>query len=421
MNMKRIISLVLALCLCLGLAACGGSGDTQSTGPQLADNEAMYQVSVVDPLGNPYPSGVIVRFMQNGQQAAMQVADATGVARKAMEKGEYTVELQFTDKEAAYHYDASNVKLTADSTEAKVELCLATGDEATTIVAYQLSSDEQTDCTAKDVKMGCTYVELTVNERNYFLFAPTQAGTYKFYTLNGEGEIGYYGAPHFVQQHSAIEPVDGAITTSVSADMIGAEGSGTAVYVLGVDAKTENAVLVIERTGDAEKTISDEPWTEYATTHTPEAFTLKLEAGQKLSYVDIKADAADYQLVMGSDGFYHLGTADGPVMYINLGKEAPYLSLEIMIKGDGVAGGAPMRRYFYDENGEFLKKEDYTNILVNYFDCADKDLRVYPLTADLEYIIKNGGEGWWTEESPDYIFEDCNPELGWLFACCYVA
>lgn len=421
MNMKRVFSLALALCLCLGMAACGGSGDSQSTGPKLADNEALYKVSVVDPLGKPYPSGVIVRFMQGDQQAAMQVADANGVAQKAMEKGEYTVELQFTDKDAAYYYDASGIKLTADSPEAKLELCQAIGGEAKTIVGYKRNSDEQADFPAPDVKVGCTYVELSANERNYFLFTPTQAGTYKFYTLDGEAEIGYYGAPHFVQQHSAVEPVDGAITTSVSAGMIGSEGSGTAVYVLGLDAEVESAVLVIERTGDAEKTVSDEPWTEYATTHTPEAFSLKLEAGQKLTYVDIEADAADYQLVMGSDGFYHLGTADGPVMYINLGKEAPYLSLEIMINGDGVAGGAPLRKYFYDENGEFLKKEDYTNIMISYFDCADEDLRLYPLTADLEYMIKNGGEGWWTEESPNYIFEGCNPELGWLFACCYVA
>ena len=419
--MRRIFVLAMALCLCMGLVACGGAGDTQSTGPKLADNEALYQVSVVDPLGVPYTSGVIVRFMQNGQQAAMQVADATGVAQKAMEKGEYTVELQFTDKEAAYYYDASGIQLTADNTKATVELCQAVSGEAGTIVGYKLNSDEQTECPAVDVKAGCTYVELTVNERNYFLFAPTQAGTYKFYVMNGEAEIGYYGAPHFVQQHSAAEVVDGAITTSVSAGMISADGSGTAVYVLGLDAKTESAVLVIERTGDAEKTISDEPWTEYKTTHTPAAFTLELKEGQKLTYVDIEADAADYQLVMGSDGFYHLGSAEGPVMYINLGKEAPYLSFEIMINGDGVAGGAPLRRYFYDESGNFLKKEDYTNIMLDYFTCADEKLRVYPLTADLEYMIKNGGEGWWTEESPDYIFEGCNPELGWLFACCYVA
>ena len=68
-----------------------------------------------------------------------------------------------------------------------------------------------------------------------------------------------------------------------------------------------------------------------------------------------------------------------------------------------------------------MKKEDYTNILSTYFENLDANTGVYPLNKDLEYIIKNGCNSWWDKSSPDFIFTDCNPEIGWMFALCYVA
>jgi hypothetical protein len=47
-------------------------------------------------------------------------------------------------------------------------------------------------------------------------------------------------------------------------------------------------------------------------------------------------------------------------------------------------------------------------------------LGIYPLNSDLVYILQNGCSGWWDATSPDYIFEGCNPEIGWMFALCYV-
>ena len=121
-----------------------------------------------------------------------------------------------------------------------------------------------------------------------------------------------------------------------------------------------------------------------------------------------------------ADGYYHFGTANGPVVLMHLGKKAPYVSLQTVIEGDGLGGGAPIREYFFDANGDFLKKEDYTDILRKYFENMDANAGVYPLTKDLEYIIKNGCHGWWEKDDPDYIFTDCNPEIGWMFALCYV-
>ena len=77
-----------------------------------------------------------------------------------------------------------------------------------------------------------------------------------------------------------------------------------------------------------------------------------------------------------------------------------------------------------------MKKESYTECLLEYLEYMDEDTGVYPLTEDLKYIIQNNGDhsGWWDEESSSYLFKDdagnkvpgINPEISWLFMCCYV-
>jgi len=85
--------------------------------------------------------------------------------------------------------------------------------------------------------------------------------------------------------------------------------------------------------------------------------------------------------------------------------------------------------YFYDENGEFLRKENYAECLVKYIECVDEANGVYPLTEDLQYIIQKSGEhnGWWKDDG-NYIFVNesgekvpgINSEIAWLFMCCYI-
>ena len=72
---------------------------------------------------------------------------------------------------------------------------------------------------------------------------------------------------------------------------------------------------------------------------------------------------------------------------------------------------------------EFLKKEDYSAILTEYFKNMDQKEGVYPLTNDLKYIIQNGCKQWWDKNDPDYneafAIANCNPEIAWMFALCY--
>lgn len=402
-TLKNILIAVLALTMLLSLCACGkDNGD---------NGMATYQVKVLDGQGKPLTSGVIVKFLQNGEQVAMQPVNTEGIAAKELTKGDYTVELTFTNNEISGHYDQSAAVLSADKTTLELSLISKLSDATYDLV---IGGDNYK---AGVVNAGSTYVPVKANVRNYFIFSPTEGGTFEISVNNNAIKIGYYGAPHFVQSASAVDVIDNKITLSISDSSLG----GSYVFGLdGTDADTD-AILSIIRTGDPTITIADMPWTEYKTTHTPAPYTLNLN-GKSLKYVDIKGKTDDNKVVFNdADGYYHFGTADGPVILMHLGKKAPYVSLQTVIEGDGLGGGAPIREYFFDADGNFLKKEDYTNILRTYFENMDQEAGVYPLTKDLEYIIKNGCHGWWDKDDPDFIFTDCNPEIGWMFALCYVS
>ena len=415
MKLKNVKALLLAvtvlfctvlLCACEEKAAVSG--------------DAAYAVTVLDAAGKP-ASNVIVKFMQDGKQVAMQPVDANGVATKTLKRGAYTVECIYTADNTTAYCDSAAAALSADKISTTVTLYKVVGGEGVDLTV------EGADVKAYPVAAGGNYINVAKQTRNYFLFTPTEAGTYTISVDNKDMKLGYYGSPYFVQSNSAAEVVENTFTISITESMIGTDNTGTVVMVIGVDGVAEDAkcILNVQRTGDPAWNVASEPWTEYKPTHTPAPFTLD-RGGKELTYVDITGATADNQVVFNeTDGLYHFGKADGPVVYIHLGKGAPYVSFQVMIQGDGPMGGAPLRKYYWNGEGrekkDFVKREDYTAIMVSYFENMDESTGVYPLTKDLAYIVQNACSGWWDSSSPDFIMEGCNPEIGWMFALCYLA
>ena len=410
---KRINVFIVAavlLCSAMMLGACGDNAQ--------AGGEKEYKVAVKDALGTPYTEGVVVQFFQGETQAAMQVVNPeTGIAAKTLEAGDYTVKLQFTDGAEGYHYVEEGLTLSADKTELDVILAKAITEEPGSLYVGDGAYDSYA------VGTGCTYVELTAGERNYFLFTPTEAGTYEFSAADGaDVTLGYYGAPHFVQSMNAAEIVDGKFTVSVEASMIGTGDTGTTVLVIGIDSESATeCVLGIARIGDPEWSISQEPWHVYETTADLSKYTLP--AGTTLAEFDLTA--ASYNLVYNeTDGYYHMNSADGPLVYVNLTEDSKYLaSFKNILDRSGVS------KYFYKEDGTFEKKVSYSECLLEYIGFADETTGVYPLTEDLKHIIQQRGDyvGWWDVDSQQYLFVDANgnpipginSEIAWLFMCCY--
>ncbi len=428
-KMMKVTALLLALCT-LVLCGCSNAGDNTQT------SEKTYSISVVDDAGNPCTSGVIVEFLQNGTQAAMQPIGSDGTAQKTLPAGEYTVNLKFTDTEASYYYDPANLKLSAEKTQLQIQLFHMA--DSTAVEVYD--SNGQTN--AYGVTAGSTYVKLTDGARNYFLFVPRAAGTYRFTTSDSKAVIGNYGYTSYIQANSISKVEENAFTMSITASMVGS-GEGANPYVIGVDANgITECILTIERIGDPAYSIEEnEAWVVYEPTVELKKFTTPEGT---IKEFDLTAATDAYVLVFNEeDKTYHLNTADGPQVLVQLSKPTKYLDAI-----SNICTTAGVAKYFYDADGNFVKRENYTKCLQIYscdkiYDESDRvqsagteiyldqTTGLYPLTEDLKYIIQNHGEyaGWWDINDPGYLFEDAdgnnmivglNPDIAWLFLCCYV-
>ncbi|MBR5780057.1 MAG: hypothetical protein IKY21_05500 [Clostridia bacterium] len=421
MNKKITVALIImSILTCLVLGACDSGSQPESSSPA-EPKDVSYKVTVKDALGEVITSGVIVHFVKDGQTVAMQPVNDQGEAVKILKSDNYTAEIKFTDESASYYVEG-DLALTADRFEAEATVSKKITSEASELIVTDNAYD------AYSVEEGCTYIKLTKANRNYFLFVPKTAGLYEFAIKGNEkAVIGYYGAPHFVQSTSTVEVTDGKFQISVSASMIGTGEGGTSTYVIGIDlteGDKDDCVLTIKRVGDPIKTIEDEPWTVYKTT--VELKEYDLPVGATLGEFDLTASTDTYSLVFNEeDGFYHLDNANGPLVLVRLAEDCDYIAcFQTMLDRSGVT------RYFFDENGDFVKKENYSECLSEYIQCVDLNEGVYPLTEDLKYIIQQRGEyvGWWNPESQSYIFKDMdgnkltdiNNDIAWLLMCCYI-
>jgi len=192
MNKAKLLKMFFiaasVLCLVAALVACGeggNGGDSATLSP-----EADYKVTVKDALGKPYGTGIIVQYMKDGQQVAMQVVDSNGVAVKTLDRGDYTVELKYTTDDAFY-YDKDALVFSAEKTELDVMLSHTVGEsDAETVYAEPVLGGTDNEHTAYRVNEGCTYIELDESDRTYVLFTPDRAGTYEFGVAGDTASIG---------------------------------------------------------------------------------------------------------------------------------------------------------------------------------------------------------------------------------------
>ena len=79
-------------------------------------------------------------------------------------------------------------------------------------------------------------------------------------------------------------------------------------------------MLNIQRTGDTEWTIDDEPWSTYQNKWEIAPYTLP--EGVTLKGFELTAPTVAYNLVLNeTDRCYHLNSADGKLIFVQLEKE----------------------------------------------------------------------------------------------------
>lgn len=419
-NMKITALLLAAVLLCGMVTACDQDEPPAS---MTLSATAEYTVKVVDPLGDPIP-GVGIKFLRDGEQVAMTMANDEGVATKELDRGVYTVVLSFTDVDHSYYYNQAAAALSPTETELEI------------VAAYQMGSAAkdlhvgESVFTAYEVDAGCTYVNLANTGRNYFIFTPSRAGVYAFSMVGAEATVGYYGTPYFIYEQSAAPVENGIFTITVEQGMIGTTGTGTTQLVIGVDTDKAdvNGYLCIDWIAEPPKAVE---WESYTSTYTPVKFAL--DAGLTIREFDLSADT--YTLVFNeNDNYYHLNSADGPIVLVRLLSENAYTGFAF----GNILLGSNIGTYHYDENGQLVRKVLYNDCIQQYLGeitgtgenkkftggMCDDTYGVYPLTKDLETIIKNYCElkGYWDSTSSEYVLgsvNGLNEENAWLFVCCY--
>lgn len=229
-----------------------------------------------------------------------------------------------------------------------------------------------------------------------YIFTPDAEGKYTFSSENS-----VLGIVSYQDMWVQFEP---------SADNVNANsfewectGVGQAIMV-GVLADADAATITVEY----EEVIKEEiQWTIYENVVTPEDFTFEGDA-DALLYVDTFDEIVD-TAVLGEDGFYHLNSVDGPILYANLNDTLMSLA--------SAYGYGQLKDIIYDEEGNVIAKVDYNTAFEAYMNCADADTYLYPLTVDLVEMFTKVGEeqGWYGEEG--WVGGDL--EDAWMFACYY--
>ena len=377
-----------------------GSGTT-TTAPEVTTME--YSVTLLNGAGEPM-GGLPVTFMSGDKEVAKQVGDKKGVSRVTLERGTYTVKVG--DTELKYDQKAAVVSVNKPS----VSLILATDIDTSKTYKLVVTQEDETDRTYKVpyLSEGAAYVTLTPGERNYFMFEPTHDGTYRFSASNTYAKIGHFGTDMFVYLTNSADVSGNAFNISVRESELGN------VYVIGIDAATNcsAAVLQVTRVGDPAWSIEDEPLVEY-TGAAPKPVT----APSGLVDVDIKSSTEHHLVYNEKDGYYHLDSANGPVVYVRL--DNAHASIIGLLSEFG-----NMTAYIYNADGTFKAKEQYATLMQQYVSNMDATQKVYPLTKDLEYMIRNYGnsQNWWNEGEAGYLFEEVegvNSANAWMFLYCY--
>lgn len=232
-------------------------------------------------------------------------------------------------------------------------------------------------------------------EYTVFVLEPTEIGKYYIASENAVlGIISYNG------MWATVTPSEETVNLNV------VEWDCTAVgQSIWVAVKGEGATAKIN-VSDEELVIVVIPKEEYVNKATVSDFTYEGDAS-KLVYVDTEDDVAE-KAVLGEDGFYHLNTAKGAILYVDL--DDPLMNLNDALSYGQLKGAVY-------EDGKVVKIIDYNAAFLKYSNSADPSTMLYPLTEDLIEIYKGVGEyqGWYGEEGWVGGTEDD----AWMFACYY--
>ena len=297
-----------------------------------------------------------------------------------------------------------------------------------TFTETQNSVVQKEEKAISDIKLNVGKNTLTLDPQavtTIYEFEPTDNGVYTFTVDQNDALVGYWGAGSFYTYDYTADAKTNTlefimdegerkeIVESSTGNVISTEWVSPSIMI-GVSGAEGSFTLTVERTGDAEQKETIQ-YVDYKNKHTPDTgFELVLEQGQKLTKVDITKQQT---VVLGSDGYYHINSSKGPVLYVDL------ISTNYDLTTACGGGAFTLRGIYTDENGEEYYYE-FLRSMGQYAKALDGEGR-YPLTEDLVIFLKAFGssQGWYMPELSMYneiksgnFYENS----AWLVNCYYI-
>lgn len=381
--------------------------------------EEPFGVWIVDGLGNPV-NDVIIKVMKDGEQVKMYPYKGEFVEFD-MAIDTYTIELDLSQLDSEYVFDESQCVITPNKRSASIRLFKTVSEKETLFIGNPISKDYD----AYFIDQGSYRVELKPNDYTFFIFAPKKAATYTFtYECDSELSIGYHGGSFFAQGNdlSVVSEGFGKYENGIFANIYSSNVGGSYVFSIKSTSAT-SCIFNIGNAGDPGVRLEDTPWSAYL--ESSGTVNAQLNANPTGSYTAIDLTDLFIKAVFNkTDGYYHLNSENGPVIYIDLTSDSRYVS-----SIQTICANQRMGTYIYDLNGKVVEKRSYNELFHQYgmptdTSAVDKPIRI-PLTEKLAEAVKAFGNknSWWDENSESNIFKKVlmstpyNQEYAWLLYC----
>lgn len=269
-----------------------------------------------------------------------------------------------------------------------------------------LAADYQLSSTV--LRLGENTVVTTAASTTLYVFRPTDVGAYVVSVEDPAATLTRWNGSKFYVAGLAEEAVDGKLTWECSS-----AGQMALIGLSGVDGAV---ITITEQEGyvPPEMTVYDP----YENVHTPQAdFAMPTE---ELTRVDIMQPQT---VVADDNGIYHLGSVDGPILYVNM-RAASYADLYACYYPTTGSAALYLHGTYLDETGQ-KRGYEFLDAMRPYANALDAE-GYYYLTVDLAtYILTYGqNQGWFSRDnSPFTLIKQGKfiAESAWLVNAYYVA
>lgn len=400
--MKRLVAILVALIMILGIVPTafavteGGSGEPGETIAVQSGTKTIKNTGAIEFFFTPEVDGILTVTLSGNPGYKIwvyQVADdgTVGLAKDGTEEATYEYELFGGVDYRVYiigYYDWTEVTSTitydAYFTAKELERPLVDIEKSEVVL-----------------EPGANVVDLLENTIvSLYEFIPAEPGIYTI-TVDDGVTMATYG---FSAWNLIANAENGVIVhTATDAEQ---------TILIGLTAEAASVTVTIEKTGEYIPPVQNE-YTNYEPGCPVDS---DFQEPENLVSIDINKEQ---NVVLGDDGFYHLGTVDGPVVYVNLNNEQ--FALAVLYDA-----GAPitMRGIYVDENGESHYYDFMDMIAGNYYEYS-KENDYHPLNKDLMIFLKAYGQsqGWYNANTSGFAAiqgGEFLAESAWL-ACCYTA